>query len=201
MSGCETSLARSTTSSALGRRHGSGGGRKPGLARQALVVSLALADHLLGRAAAQDALAAGVVGGVEVLEQPLEIAMAGHGEPEHLALDAAVETLDHPVRARRVGPGLAVLDAARAAELLKALGGEAAAAVGQHVGDLEGKGGERRLQESPGAGLGLVVLDRQVDEARAAVDGHEQVALAQLAIGSTQLGQVLLTSRCTKPSS
>jgi hypothetical protein len=60
-------------------------------------VTQALADDLRGRAPAQHALAPGVVGGVEALEQPLEIAMAGHGEPEHLALDAAVETLDHPV--------------------------------------------------------------------------------------------------------
>src|SRR3954452_3996846 len=115
----------------------------------------ALADDLFGRAAAQDALATGVVGGVEALEQPLEIAMAGHGEPEHLALDPAVEALRHPVRARRVGPGLAVLDAELAAELREALGGEAAAAIRQHVRDPEGKGGERLLEEGPGAGLGL----------------------------------------------
>ena len=65
------------------------------------------------------------------------------------------------------------------------------AAVGQHARDPEREGGERLLQEGRGAGLGLVVLDRQVDRARAPVDGHEQVALAQLAVGGAQLGQVL----------
>ena len=78
-----------------------------------------------------------------------------------------------------------------AAGRLEALGGEAAAAVGQHVRDPEGEGGERLRQEGPSTRLGLGVLDRQVDEARAAIDGHEQVALAPLAIGGAQLRQVL----------
>src|SRR3954463_11177150 len=158
---------------------------------EAAVSRQALADDLLGRAPAQPARAAGVVGRAEAGQQPLEVAMAGHGDPEHLALDAAVEALRHPVRARRVGPGLAVLDGARAAELLEALGGEAAAAIRQHVRDPEGEGGERRLEEGHSTGLGLVVLDRQVDEARAPVDGHEQEALAPRAVRGPQLGQVL----------
>ena len=128
---------------------------------------------------------------VEALEQPLEVVVAGDRDAQHLALDPAVEALRHAVRARRVGPGLAVLDAELAAELLEALGGEAAAAIRQHVRDPEGEGGERLLQEGPGAGLGLLVLDRQVDRARAPVDGHEQESLAPLAVRGPQLGQVL----------
>jgi hypothetical protein len=84
-----------------------------------------------------------------------------------------------------------MLDAALPASLLEALGGEAGAAVGQDAGDPEGEGRERLLQEGHGAGLGLVVLDRQVDGARAAIDGHEQVALAPCAAPGAQLGQVL----------
>src|SRR3712207_3364189 len=152
------------------------------------VLSQALADDLLGRAAAQDALAAGVVGGVEARQQALEVAVARDGDAQHLALDPAVEALRHPVRARGVGPGLAVLDAERAAGSLEGVGGEAAAAVGEHVRDTEGEGGERLLQEGPGAGLGLVVFHRQVDRAGAPVDGHEQEPLAQLAVGRAQLG-------------
>src|SRR3954462_3097125 len=113
--------------------------------------------------------------------------MAGDGDAEPLALGPAVEALDHAVRARRVGPGLAVLDPELPAGLLEALGGEAAAPSGQDVGDAEGEGRERLLEEAPGAGLGLVVPDRQVDRARAPVDGHEQVPLAQLAVGGAQL--------------
>jgi hypothetical protein len=120
--------------------------------------------------------------------------VAGHRDAEHLALHAPVEALDHAVRPRRVGPGLAVLDAVLPAGPLEAVGGEAAAAVGQvgqHPGDPEREGGERLPQERGGAGLGLLVPDRQVHGAGAAVDGHEQVALAQLAVARAQLGQVL----------
>jgi hypothetical protein len=92
-----------------------------------------------------------------------------------------------------------VLHAELAAVLLEALGGEAGAAVGQHVRDPEREGGDRRLEEGLGAGLGLVVLDREVDEAGAAVDGDEQVALARLAVGRAQLR--CFTSMWTKPRS
>jgi hypothetical protein len=53
-----------------------------------------------------------------------------------------------------------VLDPERAAGSLEALGGEAAAAVGQHARDPEREGRERLPQERGGAGLGLVVPDR-----------------------------------------
>jgi hypothetical protein len=84
-----------------------------------------------------------------------------------------------------------VLDAVLAAELLEPLGGEAAAAIGEHMRGPEGEGDNGLLEEDSGTGLGLVILDRQVDEAGAAVDGDEQVALAELAIGRPRLGQVL----------
>src|SRR5215204_4187012 len=53
------------------------------------------------------------------------------------------------------------------------------------------KGPDRFLEESHGAALGLIVLDRQVDEAGGAVDGHIEVPLAALAISCAQLGQEL----------
>src|SRR3954454_14479273 len=162
----------------------------PGIG-EAPVLRQALPDDLLRRAPVQDALPAGVVGRVEAREQSLQVAVAGDGDAEHLPLHATIEALDHAVRARRVGLGLAVLDAEVAAALLEALGREAAAAIGQEAGDAEGKGRERLLQEGLGAGLGLLVLDRQVDPAGAPVDGDEQEALAALAVGGPQLGQVL----------
>jgi hypothetical protein len=86
------------------------------------------------------------------------------------------------------------------AGLLEALGGEAGAPVGEHVRDPEREGRERLLEEGPGAGLGLVVPDRQVDRARAPVDGHEQEPLAPLAAAVRSFGRCF-TSRWTKPSS
>ena len=56
---------------------------------------------------------------------------------------------------------------------------------------LKGKARDRLLQEGDRAGGQLVVLDGQVHPARAAVDGHIEEALAALAIGGLQLGQVL----------
>ena len=158
---------------------------------EAPLLRQALADDLVGRAPVQHPLAAGVIGLTEAGERPLEVAAAGGGDAEHLALDPAVEALDHAVGTRRVGPGLAVLDAELPASLLEAVGGEAAAAVGRQARDPEREGGERPLQERPGAGLGPVVPDREAHGAGAPVDGHEQVALPALAIGRPQLGQVL----------
>jgi len=117
--------------------------------------------------------------------------VAGDGDAQHLALDPAVGALGHPVRARRVGPGLAVLHAELPASFLEALGREAGATVGQQVRDPEREGRERLLQEGLGGGLGLLVPDRRVHGAGAAVDGHEQEALAELAVRGPQLRQVL----------
>jgi hypothetical protein len=46
-------------------------------AGEAAILRQALAGNLLGRAAAQDALAAGVAGRVEARQQPLQVAVAG----------------------------------------------------------------------------------------------------------------------------
>jgi hypothetical protein len=59
------------------------------------------------------------------------------------------------------------------------------------VGETERKGLGRLAQEGDGAALGLVILDGQVDGAGPAIDGDIEVALAALAIGGLQLGQVL----------
>ena len=56
---------------------------------------------------------------------------------------------------------------------------------------LKGKARDRLFQEGDRAGGQLVVLDRQMHPARAAVDGDIEEALAALAIGGSQLGQVL----------
>src|SRR4051794_28344230 len=55
----------------------------------------------------------------------------------------------------------------------------------------KGKAASASSRKALAGGLGLPVLDREVDPAGASVDGHEQVALAALAVGGPQLGQVL----------
>ncbi len=57
--------------------------------------------------------------------------------------------------------------------------------------DLEGKRTDRLFQESDRACGQLVVFDRQMHPARAAVNGDIEKALAALAVGGLQLGQVL----------
>src|SRR3712207_9055950 len=69
-----------------------------------------------------------------------------------LALDAAVEALRHAVRLRRVRLGGAVLRAERGAGFREGAGGDARAAVGQHVGQAGGGGGRGPAPKSGGIG-------------------------------------------------
>src|SRR3712207_5440121 len=80
-----------------------------------------------------------------------------------------------PFPAQRIRAVLAMLYAWALARNLKAISREARAAVGQHVRDLEGKGSDRLLQEGHCAALRLVILDGELDEARAMVDGDIEV--------------------------
>src|SRR4051812_38360447 len=84
-----------------------------------------------------------------------------------------------------------MLHAQALARGLEAVSREAGAAVGQHMGDLEGEGLDRLLEKGHGAALGLIILDREVDEAGGPVDGYIEIPLAALAISGAQLGQVL----------
>jgi hypothetical protein len=59
------------------------------------------------------------------------------------------------------------------------------------MGEAEGKGGGRLAEEGDGTLLGLVILEREMDGAGAAIDRDMEEALAPLAIGGLQLGQVL----------
>ena len=68
------------------------------------------------------------------------------------------------------------------------------------MGDLEGEGPDRLLQEGHGAALGFIILHRQVDEAGGTIDGDIQVPLAALAILGAHFGQVLHVT-WTKPRS
>ncbi len=68
----------------------------------------ALGDDLVQRLAAEHALAAGVVGGVEAAQHLFEVLVERDGDAEHLAADPAVEALHHAVRVGRVGPGMPV---------------------------------------------------------------------------------------------
>src|SRR3954471_3590514 len=147
-------------------------------------------DHVRG-SPLQDALAAGIVGLVEAVQQGFQIAVAGDCNAQHLPLDTPVEALDHAIGFGRIRPRFAVLHPKLLARRLKAVSREARAAVGKHMGDLEGEGPDRLLQEGHGAALGLIILHRQVDEAGGTIDGDIQVPLAALAILGAQFGQVL----------
>ncbi|GJD86488.1 hypothetical protein HPGCJGGD_4395 [Methylobacterium haplocladii] len=74
---------------------------------------------------------------------------------------------------------------------LEGIGGEAGAAVGEQVGDLEGEGVECVREEGDGRGCCLVILDGEVHVAGGAVDGDVEVAFAGDAVSIAQLGQVL----------
>ena len=125
------------------------------------------------------------------MQQGFQIAVAGDCNAQHLPLDTPVEALDHAIGFGRIRPRFAVLHPKLLARGLKAVSREARAAVGKHMGDLEGEGPDRLLQEGHGAALGLIILHRQVDEAGGTIDGDIQVPLAALAILGAQFGQVL----------
>jgi hypothetical protein len=57
----------------------------------------AFGDDLVGGPAVEHALAAGVVGGIEAAQQPLEVAVGVDGDAQHLAANAAVEALGQAV--------------------------------------------------------------------------------------------------------
>ena len=116
--------------------------------------------------------------------------MRVEGDLQHLGADPAVEALHHAVRLRRARLGVAALGAELGASSGESRR-EAAAVVGQHVGELERERRRGFSEKGDGAPFRLVVLDGQVDGAGPAVDGDEQIALAPLAIGRLQLRQVL----------
>ncbi len=111
-------------------------------------------------------------------------------DAQHLAAHATVEALDHAVGLGRTGTGVAILGAQLGAGPGEGRS-EAASIVGQHMGEAEGEGVGRLAQEGNGAGLGLVVLDREVHGAGSVLDGDEEVSLAPLAIAGLQLWQML----------
>jgi hypothetical protein len=119
-------------------------------------------------------LASRVVGLIEAAQQGVQIAVAGNRNAQHLALHTPVEALHQAVRARRIGPRLAMLHPELLARPLEAVGREARAAVGQHMGDREGEGLDGLFEEGDGAALGFVVLDRQMDKPGGAVDRHKR---------------------------
>src|SRR4029078_11512925 len=59
------------------------------------------------------------------------------------------------------------------------------------MGDLEGEGVDRFVQEGHSTARGFVVLDGEMDEAGGAVDGNIQGPLAALAILGAQLVEML----------
>ena len=68
---------------------------------------------------------AAVVGRVEAAQHDLQVGVAVERDPQHLALDAPVEALDHAVSFRRVGTRLAMLHTVPLAGGLKRIGREA----------------------------------------------------------------------------
>jgi len=106
---------------------------------------------------------------------------------EHVA-DASVEAFDHAVGLWSGGFDQAMLDGVLGAEAIERVAaggralaggaeavGELLAVVGQQCGDFERGGGEQALEETAGAGGGLVRQAFEVDPAGGAVDGDEQI--------------------------
>lgn len=149
-----------------------------------------LGGDLIWRPAVQHTLATGVVGHTEAVQQLFERAVRVNIDVEHLAGYPAVESLDHAVGLRRAGLCMAVLRAQLGAGFGKGRR-KAAAIVSQNVGELEGKGCCSLVQEGDGATFGFVILDGEVDGARAAVDGDKQVSFAPVTVAGLQLGQML----------
>jgi hypothetical protein len=147
-----------------------------------------LGNHLIGCLAFQYTLAAGVVGGIEAAQKLFELIVRIDGDGEHFGDDAAIEPLDHAIGLRRAWLDMAIGGSEFGADLGKGLG-EAAAVVCQYVCHANGQSRGRFAQESDGTGFGFVVLDGEVDRARAAVDGDVEIALAPFAIGGLQLGR------------
>ena len=129
---------------------------------------------------------------------------------------SCTNALDHAIGLRRAWLDMAIGGSEFGAELGKSLG-EAAAVACQYVCHAKGQSRGRFAQESDGTGFGFVVLDGEVDRARAAVDGDVEIALAPFAIGGLPLGRSsprfqprsgwngcggrCLMSICTKPRS
>jgi len=150
----------------------------------------ALGAHLVRCLAIQHARAPSFVRGVEAAQHLFHSAMEFDVDAEHLAADAAIEALEHAVGLGRAWPDVVVLRAQFVAGLGESSGKEAAVG-GRHFGEAERKGGCGLAQKGDGALLGLVVLEREVDGAQAAVESDEQVSLAPRAVGSLQLGELL----------
>src|SRR3712207_4200695 len=169
----------------------SGPARPSGLPRASLRRACLepLAHDPVWRLAVEDALAAGVVGGVEASGQLLEIPVRPDGDAEHLAAHPAIEALRHAIRPGRARPGVAALRPERGAGPGEARG-EAAPVVGQDTGEAEGKGDRGLAEGGDRALLRLLVLPREVDGTGPAVDGDVVAALAPPAVGGPRLRRV-----------
>src|SRR5690349_2076350 len=133
-----------------------------------------LSDDLIGCLAVQHPLPTGVVGGIEAAQELCELSVRIDGDGEHFGNDAAIEALDHAIGLWRARLDMAILCPEFGADLGKGLG-EAAAVVCQYMCHAEGKRGGGFAQESDGTGFGFVVLDGEMDRARAAVDGDVEI--------------------------
>src|SRR5215203_2823780 len=117
--------------------------------------------------------------------------MAVDCEAQHVALHPPVKALRKTIGLWRVGPCDPMLHLQLATGALKAIGGKARAPVGEHVRDLERESADRLLEEGDRTLRRFILLDSQMHPARAAVDGHIEIAFAALAIRRSELGQVL----------
>jgi hypothetical protein len=149
-----------------------------------------LLDLVGWRISKEDALSSAVVGLVEVGEQNFEIGVSSDVDAKDFADDTTIEALDHAVGLRPIRLYLAARDCEIGTGPFEIVGGKARGTVGQHMGDLEGQRLACLGQETNGVGGVLGVVHRQMDEARAAIDGDIQVTLAHLSVGGAQRGQV-----------
>ena len=121
------------------------------------------------------------------MQHGLKVVTVDHNA--HVPLQPLVEALHPAVDARRVGSRHVVRHAGPLTGVLGGVGGEAGAAVGQHVCDPEGQGGDRLVGEGHRRGGDFVVLELGVDEARGTVDGDVKEAPAVVPSRLRNLGR------------
>ena len=151
--------------------------------------------NLIGRLAVEHALAAVVVGGVKATQELVQGAVRVNVDAQHLRADAAVEALHYAIRQRRAQRSVSILGAEFGAGPGKSRR-EAAAVVGQHVGELDRKRRCDVPQKGDGIAFRLIVIYGQVHRTEPAVNGDEQKALPLFAVDGLELRQVLDVDVC-----
>lgn len=131
-----------------------------------------------------------VVGVIETGQENFQIVMAGDIDAENFARDTAVEAFNHAVGLGGIGSGGAAGDFEASAGAFEIIGGKAGSAIRQHMSDPEREGFLCLSEKGDRIGGGLSIVNGEMHEAGAAINGNVEVALAHVPVCSPQLRQV-----------